>query len=154
MRKLLLLITILVCCSSSAIFAHCQVPCGIYTDDLRFSIMNEHAETILKSMKQIEELAKAKQPDMNQIVRWTTTKDAHADDIINICSHYFLCQRLKSVDSVVDEKAKAKLLKQLNMVHQIMVVAMKCKQSTDVEQVKKLEELLHNFAHAYGAHKH
>jgi hypothetical protein len=87
---------------------------------------------------------------MNQIVRWTTTKDAHADDIINICSHYFLCQRLTPVD---DAHQKSHALKQLRLVHHIMVVAMKCKQSTDVKQVEKLEELLQAFAKAYGEHK-
>ena len=33
--------------------AHCQIPCGIYDDAARITMMEEHVTTIEKSMKQI-----------------------------------------------------------------------------------------------------
>ncbi|NLF96438.1 MAG: superoxide dismutase [Candidatus Riflebacteria bacterium] len=135
--------------------AHCQVPCGIFTDDLRFSLMNEHAETILKCMKQIDELAKADKPDFNQIVRWTTTKDYHADDIIDICSNYFLCQRVKTPADPKNAQEQAAYGNKLELLHKLMVIAMKCKQSTDAGLVDQLKALIHDFERAYNPeHKH
>ncbi|MCH5375396.1 MAG: superoxide dismutase, Ni, partial [Planctomycetes bacterium] len=63
--------------------AHCEVPCGIYHDQLRFEQMLEDQTTIAKAMAQIGELT-AKMDDgadplsVNQVVRWVTTKEDHA----------------------------------------------------------------------------
>jgi nickel superoxide dismutase len=118
--------------------------------------MNEHAETLMKSMKQIVELSKAAKPDMNQIVRWTTTKDSHADDIINICAQYFLCQRIKPAKDAKNEKEQNAYLNKLELVHKLMITAMKCKQGTDTKNVDELKKLIHDFSVAYegAAHKH
>ncbi|MGM0600276.1 MAG: superoxide dismutase [Ni] [Candidatus Rifleibacteriota bacterium] len=151
MKNTILTVAFLLIIGMSQAFAHCQVPCGIYTDDLRFSVMNEHVTTISKSMKQIIELGKAGQPNYNQIVRWTTTKDFHADDIIDICSQYFLCQRLKPSEK---ETNKAGYLNKLELVHKIMVTAMKCKQTTELENAKKLGKLIEEFNLAYFNKKH
>ncbi len=34
-------------------FAHCEIPCGIYDDEMRIKIINEHIVTVEKSMNQI-----------------------------------------------------------------------------------------------------
>ena len=41
--------------------AHCEIPCGIYDDQLRTQLIAEHATTIEKSMKKINELSKAEE---------------------------------------------------------------------------------------------
>ena len=46
--------------------AHCEIPCGIYDDELRMNLIIEHAGTIEKSMKSITELESGK--DINQLV--------------------------------------------------------------------------------------
>ena len=33
--------------------AHCEIPCGIYTDEMRVQMIEEHCKTIEKSMSQI-----------------------------------------------------------------------------------------------------
>ena len=43
----------------STVYAHCQVPCGIYGDQLRFERMLEDTKTITKAQGQINELAQA-----------------------------------------------------------------------------------------------
>lgn len=152
MKQILSVALILSVLAITGVFAHCQVPCGIFTDDLRFSLMNENADTVLKCMKQIDELSKAEKPNYNQIVRWTTTKDHHADDIINICSQYFLCQQVKAPQDPKNEAQQKAYLQKLELVHKLMVVAMKCKQTTDVDMVEKLKKAIADFQQAYAGH--
>ena len=34
--------------------AHCQVPCGVYTDEMRFGMIEEDLQTIEKAMKDMK----------------------------------------------------------------------------------------------------
>jgi len=70
-------------------FAHCEVPCGIYDDELRISLLYEHFITIEKAMTKIEELSNEEKPNYNQIVRWVNTKEEHANKIKDIAQKYF-----------------------------------------------------------------
>ena len=67
------------------IFAHCQIPCGIYDDKLRITIINEDLKTISKAMQKIKDLSKQSDPlTQNQINRWKDKKEHHAQNIQNI----------------------------------------------------------------------
>lgn len=137
-------------------YAHCEIPCGIYEDTLRVELIAEHITTIEKSMKQIIELSEANDVNYNQLVRWVTNKEEHAIKIQEIVSQYFLHQRIK-YKSPTEVEAYAKYTNQLVILHQIQVYAMKTKQSTDLENIDKLRELLHDFSHSYfhtHPHKH
>lgn len=131
----------------SAAWSHCQVPCGIYDDDMRFAMMAEHIKTIERSMQQIEELSKAENPNFNQIVRWVNNKDAHADEFTHIATYYFLAQRLKP--RTAEDQDYQNYLEMLKMIHEMVVYSMRAKQSTDMEYVAKLTELLEDFRKAY-----
>ncbi len=134
--------------------AHCEIPCGIYGDSVRVVLLYEHIATIEKSMNQINELSKSSNPDYNQLVRWVMNKEEHAKKIQDIVSQYFLHQRVK-VKSADDEDAYRKYVKQLTSLHEVLVFAMKSKQSTDLSIIDTLREKLHVFEHAYfDNHKH
>lgn len=134
--------------------AHCEIPCGIYGDSVRIALLYEHIETIEKSMNQINELSKAESPDYNQLVRWVMNKEEHAKEMQDIVSQYFLHQRVKPA-SAADDAAYRKYTKQLELLHHILVFAMKSKQSTDLSIIDTLREKLHLFEHAYfDNHKH
>ena len=63
-------------------FGHCQVPCGVYTDQLRFDQMLEDHTTIEKACKLINDLsAKSDALSKNQLARWVSTKESHAAKI-------------------------------------------------------------------------
>ena len=148
----------MVAVAASVGLAHCQIPCGIYDDPLRFTQMEEHVATIEKSMKQIQELSAEEKPNLNQIVRWVNNKDAHADELTEIVTYYFLAQRVKPVDKS-DRAAVAKYLKELTLLHEMIVHAMKAKQTIDLEHCSKLRDLIHEFEHSYlgekaRSHKH
>ncbi|MBT3382145.1 MAG: superoxide dismutase [Prolixibacteraceae bacterium] len=134
--------------------AHCEVPCGIYGDSVRITLLYEHITTVEKSMNMINELSKQDSPDYNQLVRWVTNKEEHAKKIQEIVSQYFLHQRVKPTTSD-NEEAYKKYLKQLELLHNISVFAMKSKQSTDLGHIETLREKVHNFEHVYfGGHTH
>ena len=130
--------------TSGYLFGHCQVPCGVYTDDLRFMQMLEDQITIEKSSKLILELSnKDDGQSHNQLARWVATKESHASKIQKIIAEYFLTQRIKS-----SSKNYEKLLKG---AHSVMVAAMKCKQSTEASAANDLKSSILAFQKIYGS---
>ena len=140
-------LAILAAAGSSAL-AHCQIPCGIYDDPVRFTMLEEHVTTMEKSMKVIQELSKEQQPNWNQLVRWVSNKEAHADELTEIVTFYFMAQRVKPADPT-DAAAHAKYVKELTLLHQMVFYAMKAKQTTDLEHCAKLRELIASFKASY-----
>jgi len=133
----------------SLAYSHCQVPCGIYGDGTRFTMIAEHITTIEKSMKQIEENMNQDPPNGNQIVRWVNNKEKHADEISHIVTYYFMAQRVK-IPPAGDAKANSAYVKKLTLLHQMLVYSMKAKQTTDLSNVDKLRHLLEDFHKAYS----
>lgn len=124
--------------------AHCEIPCGIYDDTARINMIFEHATTIEKSMKEITELEGGK--NINQLVRWITNKDKHADLLQNIVTQYFMTQRIKLDTENYNEKITA--------LHKLLIYSMKCKQTTDLGNVEKLRAAAEEFKQLYFDHKH
>ena len=143
----------------SLAYSHCQIPCGIYDDEARFNSISEHITTIEKSMKLIEDLSNRDEINANQIVRWVNNKEAHADELSHIITHYFMAQRIK-IASEGNVQEYQKYVKRLTLLHEMLVTTMKAKQTTDLENVTKLRTLLKRFRDAYSGkvamseHKH
>jgi len=127
--------------------AHCQVPCGIYDDEMRCDMIEEHIFTIERAMKSIEELSSAEKLDYNQIVRWVMTKDSHALEIQSITSEYFMTQRVKPVDE--SGAAYGPYVRRLTLLHEMLTYAMKAKQTTDLQYVDRLRDTLKAFRAVY-----
>jgi len=136
--------------TASKALSHCQIPCGIYDDAARFSLMAEHITTIEKSMKTIIELSGEAKPNYNQLVRWVQNKDHHADELSEIVTYYFMAQRIQPTGQE-DAAAREKYLAQITSLHQMVVYSMKAKQTTDLENVEKLRALLETFRASYLA---
>ncbi len=130
------------------LFAHCQIPCGIYNDPARFTLMEEHVTTIEKSMKQIEALSTEQEKNWNQIVRWVKNKEDHADKLTHLVTYYFMAQRLKPADPANKVKYN-KYLRELTALHGMVVHAMKAKQTIDLDHVEKLRGLIRTFRVSY-----
>ena len=135
-------------------YAHCEIPCGIYDDELRIALLKEHFNTIEKSMVQIEELQKLENVNYNQLVRWVTNKEDNANKVQEIVQQYFLNQRIKPLDSSSDKFTKYQI--ELTALHHLLVYSMKAKQTTDLMFIKKLNECLEQFEKSYfkGKHRH
>jgi len=146
-RSIICLFVVLLIGVTSA-FSHCQIPCGIYDDPARIEALAEHIRTIEKSMKQIIELSKDADKNYNQIVRWVMNKENHADYIQEIISQYFLAQRIK-----ITNERNEKYIKQVTLLHQLLVYAMKAKQTTDLGVIRKLKSLVDDFRLSYFGDK-
>lgn len=133
--------------ASSYAAAHCEIPCGIYDDAMRVKMIAEHITTIEKSMNEVMKLQGEKTVNYNQLVRWITNKDDHASKLQHIVTQYFMTQRIKPDTTKYQEK--------LVVLHKMLLQAMKCKQTTDLDHVNMLRSLLKQFEdlHFEGSHK-
>ena len=139
------LITLTLLALSINLYGHCQVPCGIYGDEARFTAMLEDLKTVRKAMDQINNESTNKKSNYNQLVRWVNNKESHAQKIQDTVAEYFLAQRIKEGQPHYTDKLKA--------LHQIIVYAMKCKQTTDGANADALEKAIKSFQGMYS-HKH
>ena len=124
--------------------AHCEIPCGIYDDHGVLNAIVLDAKTIEKAMGQIVELSKDAAKNQNQIVRWVQNKDEHATNIQKTIAKYFLTQRIKPVAKEKEEEYKSYVM-QLELMHKILIAAMKSKQTTDVKYPTEIVEHLKAF---------
>ena len=136
------------CIWVSAAFSHCEIPCGIYGDEMRINQIAEHLQTIEKSMRSVIDLSSRDVKNYNQLVRWITNKETHATHIQDIVYQYFMTQRIKPVPpgSTV---AYDTYITQLRLLHEMLIYAMKAKQTTDLNNVEKLRSLLKSFRDSY-----
>ncbi|MEZ4820714.1 MAG: superoxide dismutase [Ni] [Bdellovibrionota bacterium] len=107
--------------------AHCEIPCGIYDDDLRFDLIFEHIHTLEKSIAEIKKY-EGKKNNNQQFVRWVINKEKHATEIQDIVTQYFLTQRIKPNPN---HNYYADLVAYF---HEMMVLAMQVKQNANSEQ--------------------
>lgn len=149
MKELTSIITVaIMLLISSPVHSHCEIPCGIYGDETRIKLIKEHITTIEKSMNKIIELSKEKDKNFNQLVRWVDNKESHAKEIQHIVTQYFMTQRIKLVDGSDDAK-KVKYEKELGLLHQMLIYAMKSKQTTDLSNIEKMRTAIQEFEKSY-----
>ena len=143
MNKFIYTLLILFLTIQSIALAHCQVPCGIYDDAWRIVQIKEDFKTIRKAMDQISQLSEKTDPlSNNQLTRWVITKEQHATNIQEIVSEYFLTQRIKT------NKSK-NYIDQTTTLHQVLVSAMKCKQTVDDRNIDQGIQLVDTFVGYY-----
>jgi len=146
MKKRLLQMAMVLSCIfflAGGVAAHCEIPCGIYDDEARIAMLLEHVATIEKSMNQITTIEKDKEHNPNQLIRWVMNKEKHADELQEIVTQYFMTQRIKFDTKAYDKK--------LALLHQMLVYAMKCKQTTDLANTAKLTAVIDEFKQLYFA---
>jgi len=136
--------------SISYIFAHCQVPCGIY-DDARIIIeIEEHLLTIDKAMDNILNIISNNEQtaqEMNQLVRWINTKEEHAQKIQNTLMEYFLAQRIKPKES--SEDGYSQYVDLTTLCQNIIYTSMKTKQTVDLLHLEELKILIDDLIKLY-----
>ena len=145
MHILPILITILLSAASAG--AHCQVPCGIYGDELKFGELEQHIKTINKAGAQIRSIStkgSLSAQEQQQIVRWTNNKEKHAQKVIDEAANYFLAQRIQPKANHYEKKVE--------LLHHIIVYAMKSKQSAESEPANILATKLSIFKRLYFNH--
>lgn len=122
--------------------AHCQVPCGIFSDGVEFEKMLEAHTTIAKANTEMAKLLDDNSPlAVNQATRWIMTKEDHCKKIMHSVAQYFMAQRIKP-DADNYEKA-------LTAAHDVMRAAMKAKQDPSDEVAAALKTSILDLYRAY-----
>lgn len=135
-------------CLAYTVSAHCEIPCGIFDDAARIQALEEDFTTIEKAIHQINELSKNPTANMNQLVRWVQAKEHHADHVREVVTQYFMAQRIKPAKEG-DVAGHQAYIHKLSLLHQMLISAMKTKQTTDASHVETLRKLLKEFSVAY-----
>ncbi len=142
------LIVLIMLVSAGLAGAHCEIPCGIYGDALRFSLMREHLDTIEKSMDSIIKLSGEEEINYNQLIRWVTNKDDHVEEFYHIVTQYFMTQRVVPAEPGNGAEYET-YTRKVALLHQMLYYGMKCKQTTDREHVQTLRKLVEEFEKLY-----
>jgi nickel superoxide dismutase len=126
------------------VYAHCDVPCGIYETDT----MRHAADTCLRMIEKIEALpadSGEKSDDHNNFIRMVLTKEKHAqrckDQIYILWSDYFKPEHLQKFPDLHTKMWEA--AKQCGKV----------KQSVSREEATKLVELVAGIASMFEESK-
>jgi len=106
-------------------------------------------------MDKITELSKPENEDIMGVTRWTMNKEDHANKIQHEVTQYFITQRIK-LPTETEGADFEKYENQLALLHQLIVYAMKAKQTADKTYIDKLRKSLSNFEEVYfeGKHRH
>jgi len=135
--------------------AHCEIPCGIYGDELRFEMLEEHLQTIEKSMRKAAGMERT--GNGHQLTRWILNKERHAGEVQDIVTRYFLTQRVIPVEPGRKD-AFEKYQRQLILLHKMLFFASKAKQGTELSHVASMRKTLSEFRDLYmggkDGHKH
>lgn len=126
------------------VYAHCDVPCGIYETDT----MRHAADTCVRMIEKIQALPDSsgeKSDDHANFIRMVNTKEKHAqlckDQIYVLWSDYFKPEHLQKMPDLHDKMWQA--AKQCSKV----------KQSLDMTEAKKLVEMVAGVAKMFEGTK-
>ena len=124
------------------VYAHCDVPCGIYETDT----MMHAAATCKRMVEKYQELGDISSPEhMNQFVRIVETKEKHAqickDQLYLLWSDYFKPEHLEKFPDLHDKFWMA--AKQCGKV----------KQTLSTEECDKLIDMVHDISHIFADSK-
>lgn len=110
--------------SSGLVSAHCQMPCGIYHDDMVFDQVDQYAETMYKGITVMNESKFSSVKDKNEFVRWVIQKENETNEVANLLLTYFIQQKIKP--------GEEDTLKKLTSVHKLLFLLVQIKQNADV----------------------
>jgi nickel superoxide dismutase len=108
--------------------AHCQMPCGIYHDDMVFAQVNQFVETMHKGISVINQSKFVSISDRNEVIRWVMQKDKDSDKMAELILTYFLQQKIKP--------GEPDTVKKLVAAHHLLFLLVAIKQNADLQMVK------------------
>jgi nickel superoxide dismutase len=112
--------------------AHCQMPCGIYHDDMVYDQIDQYTETMYKGVAVMLDSKFESAKERNEFVRWTMQKESASDEAASILTKYFLQQKIKPGESDT--------AKRIESVHKLLFLLVAIKQNVDLTFVKEFTE--------------
>lgn len=137
MKKFFLSFSFFYVILASQAFGHCQMPCGIYHDDLVFDEVDQYIEKMVKGMSVLNKSKFETVKERNEFIRWVNLKEQCSDDMAVLITKYFLQQKIKP-----DEEDTAQ---RLQLAHKLLFLLVAIKQNTDVSIVDEFAEIWEKF---------
>lgn len=131
-RFLMIMTTVVSLFLNSCLSAHCQMPCGIYHDEMVFDQIDQYVETMYKAMAMLNNSAFTSVKERNEFVRWVVQKENESNKIAELLTTYFLQQKIKP-----DESDTAK---RLASVHKLLFGLVVIKQNVDKKFVDEFSK--------------
>lgn len=143
MNKLLFKASVLLVLIASApqISAHCQMPCGIYHDDMVYDRIDQYVETMVKAISIMKKNDFSSPEESNRFTRWVIQKETASDEAANIITTYFLQQKIKPGE---EDTAK-----RLESAHKLLFLLVAIKQNADVKVVDEFGEEWEKFKNMF-----
>lgn len=114
---------LMLCFNVTDLNAHCQMPCGIYHDDIVYDQVDQYVETMYKGMTMLNDSKFDTVHSKNEFIRWVINKEKSSDEVAQLLTSYFLQQKIKPDEEDTD--------KRLKMTHRLLVMLVLIKQNTD-----------------------
>lgn len=112
--------------------AHCQMPCGIYHDDMVYDQIDQFVETVYKGISVLNESKFSTPKERNEFVRWVEEKEKCCNEAAQLITIYFLQQKIKPGESDT--------MTRLTSAHKLLFMLVAIKQNTDLEFVKQFNQ--------------
>lgn len=112
--------------------SHCQMPCGIYHDDMVYDQIDQYVETMVKGMTVLNDNKFSSTQLRNEFVRWVCQKENMSNETANLLTSYFLQQKIKP-----DEDDT---VKRITSAHKLLNYLMLIKQTSDMKFVNAFSE--------------
>lgn len=112
--------------------SHCQMPCGIYHDDMVFDQVDQYVETMVKAITVLNESKFATPQQRNEFVRWVETKERMSNEAAQLILTYFLQQKIKPGEDDT--------VKRITCAHTMLCTLTTIKQTVDMNYVKSFAE--------------
>lgn len=114
------------------LYSHCQMPCGIYHDNMVYEQIDQYIETMVKGITVLSDNKFVTLHDKNEFVRWIMTKETESNKVAELIVTYFLQQKIKP-----DEPDTAK---RVVLAHRLLFHIVGIKQNIDIKMVKNFQE--------------
>lgn len=117
---------------TSNLIAHCQMPCGIYHDNMVYDQIDQFVETVYKGITVLNESKFSTVREKNEFVRWVGEKEKSCNEAANLLTVFFLQQKIKP--------GEEDTVKRLVSAHKLLFLLVAIKQNTDLDFVKQFNE--------------
>lgn len=114
-------------CYTLDLNAHCQMPCGIYHDDMVFDQIDQYVETVVKGITVLEDSKFKTIRERNEFIRWVMEKEKSSNDVAELITTFFLQQKIKPGEEDTPER--------LASAHRLLFLLVKIKQNADLKVV-------------------
>lgn len=122
---------------SGFLSAHCQMPCGIYHDEMVFNQIDQYIETMYKGMTELKNSKFSSPLDRNNFIRWVALKESASDEMATLITQYFLQQKIKP--------GEPDTAKRLISAHKMLFELTAIKQNVDIKMIEDFADEWENF---------